>query len=48
MAGPVLGIGLTVTGVHQPLRRPRLAGSFGARPVPVSGEGDRTVGRRGS
>jgi hypothetical protein len=48
MAGPVLGIGLTVTGGNQPLRRPRLAGWFGARPVPVSGEGDRTVGRRGS
>lgn len=47
-AGPVIGLGINGTGGRQPLRPPKAAGCFGARPVPVPGEGNRTAGRRGS
>lgn len=46
-AGPVIGIGINGTGGRQPLRHPKSAGCFGARPAPVPGEGNRTAGRRG-
>ena len=47
-AGPVIGIGVDGSGGRPPLSHPPTAGCFGAMPVPVPGEGDRTAGRRGS